>query len=276
MPHKQNKSATDKNCFVMMPISDVDGYPSGHFEEVYHQLIKPAVESAGYSPTRADEIAASNLIHIDVVSRVVSADLCICDLSTRNPNVMFEYGIRQAFDKPTVLIKDSNTPRIFDLSGFRDIEYDWQLRVGDIMQSRSKIASAIASTIKARENEGQVFSLVSLLGLANAAQLPTDSTNPESAQFQILAKQINSVQEMLADLKPVQNNKFKSASSSQLHVFDDGNYRIFTDRTDYKVKIIDRENSKTFRLSLLDDIPEQLKANLSKHALREIQSVIEL
>lgn len=31
-----------KTCFVIMPISDVDGYEKGHFIRVYDYLIKPA------------------------------------------------------------------------------------------------------------------------------------------------------------------------------------------------------------------------------------------
>ena len=31
-----------KTCFVIMPISDVDGYEKGHFGRVYEYLIKPA------------------------------------------------------------------------------------------------------------------------------------------------------------------------------------------------------------------------------------------
>jgi hypothetical protein len=82
------------------------------------------------------------MIQLDVVTKVATADLCICDLSTNNPNVMFEYGIRQAFDKPTVLIKDDRTRRIFDLSGFRDIEYDHTLRIANTLAAREQITKA--------------------------------------------------------------------------------------------------------------------------------------
>lgn len=37
----------NKRCFVIMPISDTDGYDNGHFTTVYNHLIKPAVIKAG-------------------------------------------------------------------------------------------------------------------------------------------------------------------------------------------------------------------------------------
>ena len=49
-------------CFVIMPISDPDGYDKGHFESVYKDIFAPAIEKAGYTPHRVDEDARSGLI----------------------------------------------------------------------------------------------------------------------------------------------------------------------------------------------------------------------
>ena len=38
-PEKTNEQ-TKKKCFVIMPISDVDGYPKGHFNRVYDYITK--------------------------------------------------------------------------------------------------------------------------------------------------------------------------------------------------------------------------------------------
>ena len=39
-------NSNNKKCFVIMPISDADGYDKGHFNRVYEYLIKPACEEA--------------------------------------------------------------------------------------------------------------------------------------------------------------------------------------------------------------------------------------
>ncbi len=44
-----------KRCFVMMPFSDIEGYPKGHFKKIYEQIILPAVVETGYTPYRVDE-----------------------------------------------------------------------------------------------------------------------------------------------------------------------------------------------------------------------------
>ena len=41
-------SEDKKKCFVIMPISDAEGYDKGHFTRVYEHLVKPAVIEAGF------------------------------------------------------------------------------------------------------------------------------------------------------------------------------------------------------------------------------------
>ena len=48
-------SEDKKKCFVIMPISDAEGYDKGHFTRVYEHLVKPAVIEAGFEPMRADD-----------------------------------------------------------------------------------------------------------------------------------------------------------------------------------------------------------------------------
>jgi hypothetical protein len=113
----------NKECFIIMPISDTDGYAEGHFKHVYENIIYPSCELAGYQAIRADEVKATNLIHLDILKKLIDAPIAICDLSSRNPNVLFELGIRQSFDRPVVLIQEAGTPRIFDIAPLRYLEY---------------------------------------------------------------------------------------------------------------------------------------------------------
>lgn len=118
----------NKDCFVIMPISECEGYEKGHFKHVYEDIIKPAVEKAGYIAIRADEVNATNLIHLDILKKLIDTPIAVCDLSTRNPNVLFELGIRQAFDKPVVLIQEKGTQKIFDIAPLRYLEYSKDMK----------------------------------------------------------------------------------------------------------------------------------------------------
>lgn len=155
-----------KECFIIMPISNNENYSEGHFNRVYNHLIIPACELAGFKAVRADDIINTNYIAIDIIKRIIESDMAICDLSSQNPNVLYELGIRQAFNKPVTLIKDRNTNRIFDIQGFRDFEYDENLRIDNVENEVENLAELIQNTYNSQGEE--INSLVSLLSLTPA------------------------------------------------------------------------------------------------------------
>lgn len=157
-----------KTCFVIMPIADMEGYEPGHFSRVYEHLIKPACANAGFEAHRADFVAASNYIIIDILRKILDSDMVICDLSGRNPNVLYELGVRQAFNLPTVLIKDTKTPKIFDIQGLRYTEYNHALRIDEVQKERDRIQLSISETAA---NPHDINSMIQLLGV-QAAPLP--------------------------------------------------------------------------------------------------------
>ncbi|EKC5524275.1 TPA: hypothetical protein ACPVW6_004666 [Vibrio parahaemolyticus] len=148
-----------KKCFVIMPISDspAEGYVEGHFQTVYDHLIKPAVEKAGFKPIRADEHNETHSIALKIIKDIVDSDMVVCDISNKNPNVLYELGIRHALKKPVSIIKDNKTKDIFDIQGqgIRRIEYDVSLNIGKISPLINELATNIENTY---ENRGKVGS----------------------------------------------------------------------------------------------------------------------
>jgi len=147
-----------------MPISDNGDYDLGHFERVYEFIIKPSVLKAGFVPVRADEIKQTNYIVLDIVKRLISCEMAICDLSSRNPNVLYELGIRQAFNLPVALIKDDKTDRVFDIQGFRYYEYNSSLRVDEVDKDINHITENIISTFEKKDG---LNSLIEILGVTS-------------------------------------------------------------------------------------------------------------
>lgn len=168
-----------KTCFIIMPFSDMDGYEAGHFGRVYEHLIRPACVAAGVEPVRGDEVKSTNYIAIDILQRILRSDIVICDLSGKNANVMYELGMRQAFDLPAVLLKDKRTERVFDIQGLRTIDYTETLRVDTVEQDRKALTQTISATLKLESHE--VNSLVSLLGIEKASLGKTTHVSAETA-----------------------------------------------------------------------------------------------
>lgn len=171
---------------MIMPISDCDGYSKGHFQHVYEDIIGPACENAGFKGFRADQVKQSNLIHLEILQSLLEAPMAICDLSSRNPNVLFELALRQAFDKPVCLIQEVGTPPIFDISPFRYIEYRRERIYHEVLEDQREIAESIKATFLEHTAGKGINSIIKLLALSKPAALPEFSTPDASSEIQHL------------------------------------------------------------------------------------------
>lgn len=202
-----NDASIPEECFVIMPISDQIGYETGHFAKVYEDIFKPACAEAGYKATRADDVKESNLIHLDILKRVVHSPMAICDLSSRNPNVLFELGLRQAFDKPTILVKDLDTLEIFDIAPIRYTQYRQTLRYREVLEDQKAITAAICSTRDATGKPHNVNSLIRLLELSAPAKIAEDGPPNPQEYFQVLLAEITQLKrEIRNDRSSIKNN----------------------------------------------------------------------
>lgn len=190
---------TKKTCLVIMPVSDCEPYETGHFKLVYEYIVKPACMRAGFIPQRVDDIHKTNRIVIDKLKQIVSADIAICDLSSRNSEVLYQLGIRQGFDLPTILIKDSMTRRIFDIRGFQDIEYDENLRIDHVNKTVDEIAEALLNISESKDSESP--SISSLLGIRKAEIKQRVELSTEA---NILLEAISGVKDQLLKNNPAQ------------------------------------------------------------------------
>jgi len=194
-----------------MPISDPDGYDKGHFQHVYDDIIKPAVQKSNFSPYRVDEAKGTNLIHVEILKELIDAPIAICDLSSRNPNVLFELGIRQAFDKPVVLIQESGTPRIFDISGLRCIDYSKNMKYHEVIHAQNLISEAMNETLKNVDDKSNMNSIVKLLAIEPAKIPSLDSNNKSQIEFGVLQSQIQEIRHLLL------SSQLSRVSSRQEH-----------------------------------------------------------
>lgn len=188
----------NKSCFVIMPIADCEGYEKGHFAHVYNDIIKPAIEKTEFMAIRADEVKETNLIHLDILKKLIDAPIAVCDLSTRNPNVLFELGIRQAFDKPVVLIQEKGTPKIFDIAPLRYLEYSKEMKYHEVLESQKNLQEAIEATKGVENDAGNINSIVKLMALSSSAVIPNlDKSNKEVMALDFLQAQMTDLKMMM-------------------------------------------------------------------------------
>lgn len=116
-----------KLCFVIMGFGKKTDLSTGktlNLDKTYKNIIKPAVEKAGLQCVRADEIQDSGLIDKSMYALLMHADLVVADISTYNPNAIYELGVRHAV-RPysTIIIKEQEGAIPFDLNHNRIFQY---------------------------------------------------------------------------------------------------------------------------------------------------------
>lgn len=188
-----------------MPISTQPNYDSDHFTHVYEDIIKPAISLAGMVPIRADETTNTNLIQLDILRKVIESDIAICDMSAKNPNVFYELGMRQAFDKPTVLMIDDETIAPFDVSSLRYVDYKRGMKFRDVKSAVTRLAETLKDTYAKKDDKGEINSLIRLLEITSPAQLTQGELSDEDRNEKIHELQISELTKMMRHLQMSQS-----------------------------------------------------------------------
>jgi hypothetical protein len=197
-----------------MPITDCDGYPKGHFKHVFDDIINPACTKSGFNAIRADQVKQSNLIHLDILQRLLEAPMAVCDLSSRNPNVLFELALRQAFDKPVCLIQEVGTAPIFDITPFRYVEYRRERIYHEVLEDQKKIADSIKATFNEHRAGKGINSIIKLLALSKPAALPEISAPDASSEIQhLILLELSQLREEVRSARREVVNPRRSAKS---------------------------------------------------------------
>lgn len=163
------------NCFVIMPFSP-------EFDDVY-AVIKSTVEdvasTGGGRCFRLDESRPAGRITDRLLNELRSATLCVADLTSTKPNVMWETGFAMALAKPTILLTQDLASLPFDIKDMQSIPYD-----------RSRLSATLAGPLRR--------SILDTLGsIKPTSSIKTEGPSPES--FGALMSEVAQLKQMVAE-----------------------------------------------------------------------------
>lgn len=157
-------------CGVVMPISAIDGCDEGHWSDVL-DILTEAIEGAGFFPNLVSNADEVGIIHKRIIQNLYDNPVVVCDVSGKNPNVMFELGMRLAFDKPTIIVKDDKTPYSFDTSAIEHLEYPRDLRFSKIVEFKQKLTDKISATHQRAEKDSGYTTFLKHFGEFTVAKI---------------------------------------------------------------------------------------------------------
>jgi hypothetical protein len=196
----------NKTCFIIMPLTTPDSYYSlymsgrphledkEHFRHVLKYLFIPAVEKAEMTPI-PPEAEGAEVIQGKIIKDIESADLVLCDISTLNPNVFFELGIRTSLNKPVCMVKDDMTEKIpFDNSITNHYTYKSSLLHWEMDDQVIGLSAHIKKSSANKDNQlWKYFGLSSIAAPIRSSELSLENVlGFVSSQIESLRQEINS------------------------------------------------------------------------------------
>lgn len=148
-------------CFIIMPLSEADGYAKGHFNRVYQYIIMPACRQAGFNPLRAgDSTIPDNAL--DIINTMCESDIVLCDISTNDTHALYGFAIRQATGLPVILMKDLKTNLSANIPEFAKVEYDESLRIDTVQNEIEILAEALKKAYDTKTVPNQIISQLNI------------------------------------------------------------------------------------------------------------------
>ena len=170
MAEESNKAPTLLTCGIVMPISTIDGCSESHWGDVL-DILTEAIESAGFEGNLVSNADDVGIIQKRIIQNLYENPIVVCDVSGKNPNVMFELGMRLAFDKPTIIIKDDRTTYSFDTSPIEHLEYPRDLRFSKIVDFKNKLTEKIKATYEEASTDGSYTTFLKHFGEFKVAKI---------------------------------------------------------------------------------------------------------
>lgn len=168
-----------RKCFVVMGFGEKTDHATGRtldLDKTYRIIIRKAVEEAGLECIRADDVIHSGLIDKPMYEMLLEADLVIADLSTANPNAIYELGVRHALrPHTTIVIAEKQFRFPFDLTHLVIRPYEHLGRGIDAEEAervREDLKKAIAKLLEEPDVDSPVFAFLPQLRAWNAGVAP--------------------------------------------------------------------------------------------------------
>lgn len=107
--HEKMKKMKERQfAFVAMPFAE-------HKSQIYTELIKPAVEKAGFTSRRTDQISYTSSIPDMILSLVRDSKFVVFVAEGGNPNAYYEAGFADALRKDVIILAEDISSLQFDI-----------------------------------------------------------------------------------------------------------------------------------------------------------------
>lgn len=111
----------DIKVFVAMPFYGKDEIKSANniYKRIFQELSQRYHINIHLNGTIMKHEGETFNMTMDIFDRIQKSDICICDITDNNPNVMCEFGLAKGYGLHVILVKEEQSPKAsFDIDQF--------------------------------------------------------------------------------------------------------------------------------------------------------------
>ena len=186
-------------CFMVMPYgTKKTDAPTGQglaeidFDALWDRAFRPAIETLGYEPVRADQDVGALIVH-EMLERLYFSDIVLADMTIPNGNVYYEVGVRHACQNlGCVFLAADWSKQLFDVAQMRTVRYP--LAVAKVDDAAAQLVrEALAANIPALvKGSSPVYEV-----------LPGFPTNVDPNRASVMRNQLNVLAQFQARMSSI-------------------------------------------------------------------------
>ena len=204
--------AEKTTCFVIIGFGPKPDLATGRIvdlDKTFENLIKPVFEELNIDCFRAKEIRHSGIIDVPMYEWIYKADIVVADISTLNPNALYELGVRHALrPNTTIVISEDQTKYPFDVNHTVITSYEHlgkDIGVSEAKRFKKELKETVVEVLKNKSRDSPVYTYL--------PKLQPPKFDDEEVKVIVLKDDIQpSFSELINDAeKAKNNNEFKVA-----------------------------------------------------------------
>lgn len=201
-----------------MPLKKLSDYKEGHFKAIRKMIIDAAKASEKYdfSVDMVSNAKHTTTIQKSIVQNLANNDIVVVDVSSKNPNVLFELGMRLTFDKPTVIIQDDSESFEFDYGSIEHLVYPREYDYISMQDFQNDLTEKIQNTMDRAIEEGDKYSqYLRQYGDYTMAEIPDNNLGNIQEAIEALMTKVDAIDGKVENSTKRSNSVLHETNMSQ-------------------------------------------------------------
>ncbi len=161
---RQRLIMAQKTCFVIIGFGPKVDYETGRtldLDKTFENLIKPVFDGLNIKCFRANGIRHTGVIDELMYEWIFKADIVVADISTLNPNALYELGVRHALrPNSTIVISEDKLKYPFDVNHIVIEKYEHlgkDIGVSEAKRFKRELKAKVETILKSKKRDSPIY-----------------------------------------------------------------------------------------------------------------------